>query len=118
MMKLPFLEEKKTFFKLDCHLTNFISHFTMKRPYKERCRTCRLRHVNEIPGNCRFQGQGQSHDRKCNCSAALRSCSSDESSDDHGQRHDVVGGEVLEVVVLDGQAPPKMIQKSFFSTFR
>ncbi len=65
-----------------------------------------MRDVDKVPGHGRLQSESEGHDWEGHSAAALWGRASDESPDDHGDRHHVVAGEVREVVVPEGKHPP------------
>ena len=87
-------------FKLKLH------KFTRERESRKWFFTCGLGDIHEVSRHCRLESKSESHDGEGHGAAALRGCPADESSDDHGDRHQVVVGKVGEVVVLEGKHPP------------
>ena len=68
--------------------------------------TARLRQKRKVSCNGRLDLQHEGHDGKGDRATALRRRSGNQGAEDHGDGHLIVGREVLEVVVPDGEAPP------------
>ncbi len=71
--------------------------------------TTRLCHQRKVSGNGRLDLECQGHHREGHGPSPLGGCPRHDAAKDHGDAHDVVSGEVLEVVVPDGQAPPHQV---------
>ena len=65
-----------------------------------------MNHHGEISGDARRDVKDQSHDGEGHGASTFWGGTADGRADNHGDAHGVMRREVLEEVVLDGQAPP------------
>ena len=77
--------------------------------------TARLAHHWKISGNWRFNSKCQGHDRESHCPTPLWGCPSNHGTKDHGDGQEVAVWEKGEVVMLEGQSPPKEKQDWFIT---